>query len=135
MSQPEFEKYQRHYSDDRFWKKIKNWGRKLGLKAVYAALVLYYALDSPEISTRDKALIWGALGYLILPVDLIPDFLPVTGLTDDVAALILAVYKVANNITPQVRSRAEEKLHEWFGDYDRQEIHIENFNDSDIDEQ
>jgi len=135
MSNPDLKKYQGHYDEGRFWKKLKNWGRKLGLKAVYAALVLYYALESPEITSRDKALIWGALGYLILPLDLIPDLLPVSGLTDDVAALMLALYKVAKNITPEVRGKAEIKLREWFGDYDRREIHIENINDEDIDDQ
>ena len=132
----DIENYQGHYSEPKFWKKVESTAKKVGLKAIYAALVLYYALGDPKISAKDKTIIWGALGYFILPLDLLPDFIPVAGYTDDVAALLLAVYKVAKCITPQTKLRAEKKLHDWFGDYDRGEIIIDNFNDNqNIDEQ
>ena len=66
----------------------------------------------------DRAKILGALGYFILPIDLIPDFIPVAGYTDDLAALVWGVYCVIKSITPEVKAQAAEKLHEWFGDFD-----------------
>ncbi len=39
-------------------------------------------------------IIVGALSYLIFPVDLIPDFIPVVGLVDDASVIAAAVYKV-----------------------------------------
>ena len=65
----------------------------------------------------DRMKIIGALGYFILPVDLIPDYLPVLGFSDDLAALTWALYSVAKNITPEVKVQAQEQLGKWFKDY------------------
>ena len=110
----DLERYTVYYNAEKFWKKIKKHARKIGAKAVYYALVLYYALQSPTITKKDKLIIYGALGYLILPIDLLPDFLP-GGYTDDVAGLAIAIFKIARNITPEVRAKAQDKVNEWFG--------------------
>lgn len=49
------------------------------------ALQLWGYLTSDRSSAADKALIVGALLYLICPVDLVPDFIPMAGWLDDVA--------------------------------------------------
>lgn len=59
-------------------------------------------------------LILGALGYFILPVDAIPDFIPVAGYTDDLAALTAIYNIVKGSIGPEAALRADEKLKEWF---------------------
>ena len=110
----DLERYTAYYNAEKLWKKIKRHARKIGAKAVYYALVLYYALQSPTITKKDKLIIYGALGYLILPIDLLPDFLP-GGYTDDVAGLAIAIFKIARNITPEVRAKAQAKVNEWFG--------------------
>ena len=116
------EKYLPNYDAQRFWKKIRRTFRRLGVKAVYYALILYYAMQDPQISRKDKTLILGALGYFLLPLDLIPDFLPAFGFTDDIAALTYAVYKVINCVTPLVKDQAEAKVYEWFGDVDQSDL-------------
>ena len=110
----DLERYTAYYNAEKFWKKIKKFAKRIGAKAVYYALVLYYALQSPSISKKDKLIVYGALGYLILPIDIFPDFLP-GGFTDDIAGLALAIYKIARNITPEVRDKAKAKVGEWFG--------------------
>lgn len=112
----DIEKYQDYYSEPQFWDKAKSVARQAGIKVIYAALVLYYALQNPAISMKDKSMILGALGYFILPVDLIPDFLPALGFTDDLAALVIVYNKVSKAITPEVKSKAKVKLTSWFGD-------------------
>jgi uncharacterized membrane protein YkvA (DUF1232 family) len=47
-----------------------------------------------------KALLWLAIGYLLMPFDLIPDFLPVIGQLDDVVIIPLLVY-CALKLIPQ----------------------------------
>lgn len=118
----DIEKYRKHYDEDKLLTKMKKVGRKAGIKVIYLVLVLYYVLASDNVSSSDKGKIWGALGYFILPVDLIPDFIPVAGYSDDLAALLWAFYAIGKNITPEIKSAAEKKLREWFGDYDREEI-------------
>ena len=124
----DLERYTAYYNAEKFWKKIKRFAKRIGSKAVYYALVLYYALQSPTISKKDKLIVYGALGYLILPIDLLPDFLP-GGFTDDIAGLALAIYKSARNITPDVRDKAKSKVEEWFGEVKPETFDITDYQD------
>ena len=108
-------KYQKNYSENAFWKKLKKVASKAGAKVVYYALVLFYTLADPATPAKYKTAIAGALGYLILPLDVLPDWLPFAGLAEDWAALIAAVTYVASAITPAIKARAREKTEEWFG--------------------
>jgi uncharacterized membrane protein YkvA (DUF1232 family) len=115
LTPEELPKYQKHYSESEFWFKLGMLAKKAGVKVTYYALTLYYTLTDPATPTKYKAVIAGALGYMILPLDLVPDFLPFAGLADDWAALIAAVTYVASAITPAIKARAREKTEEWFG--------------------
>ena len=115
-------KYESEFSFDGLMNKIKESAKKAGLKAIYMALLLYYALESPTISTMDKAIIYGALGYFICPIDIVPDIIPFIGLTDDIAVLAWAFSRVKRNVTDMTREKAKTKLKIWFGNYDEKEI-------------
>lgn len=110
----ELPKYREHYSERAFTEKLKNFATKAGSKVVYFALLLYYTLSDPKTPKRYRAVIIGALGYFILPVDLLPDFIPFTGMADDWAALIAAVTYVTSAITPEIRLKAQARLEEIF---------------------
>jgi uncharacterized membrane protein YkvA (DUF1232 family) len=123
MKRPDnIEKYSYSYSEPRFFKKLKRAARWAGAKVIYAALLLYYVLRSPDVSSADKAKIYGTLGYFILPSDLIFDFIPLLGYSDDMAAIMWAIKIVASNITPDIKAQAKAKLAEWFDNYDRKQI-------------
>jgi len=115
-------KYESEFSFDGLMSKIKESAKKAGLKAIYMALLLYYALESPTITTMDKAIIYGALGYFICPIDIVPDIIPFIGLTDDIAVLAWAFSRVKRNVNDMTREKAKTKLKIWFGDYDEREI-------------
>ena len=118
----EIEKYQENYSESGLQRKIKSVARWAGAKVMYAVLLLYYVLQSPTISKGDKSKIYGALGYFILPTDLVVDFLPVVGYSDDLAALMIALHAVATNITPEIKAQAKAKLSKWFGQQSQKKI-------------
>ena len=118
----EIEKYQENYSESGLQRKIKSVARWAGAKVMYAVLLLYYVLQSPTISKTDKGKIYGALGYFILPTDLVVDFLPIVGYSDDLAALMIALHAVASNITPEVKAQAKAKLSKWFGEKSQKKI-------------
>ena len=102
------------FSNSKFWTKVKGMVSHAGKKLVYIALLLYYVMESSQVSYQQKALIISALGYLICPVDFVPDFIPVAGYSDDLTALV-AVYKlVKNNITPDMEVRAKAKVESMF---------------------
>jgi uncharacterized membrane protein YkvA (DUF1232 family) len=119
-----YDGYKKYYSNDGLWDKIAKVAKAAGVKVVYAALLLYYASMSPNISMADKAKIFGALGYFILPIDLIPDAIPVAGYTDDLAALVWALKTIWNNITPDIQEQAYERLTSWFGYVDKSELKL-----------
>ena len=110
----DLQQYQGNYSEKGFWEKLRKIASKAGAKVVYYALVLYYTLTDDNTPAKYKAIIAGALGYMILPMDLLPDFIPFAGLADDWAALIAAVAYVSSAITPDVKARARAKLTQWF---------------------
>ena len=114
--------YEKHFSFSGLMDKIKETAKKAGLKAIYMALLLYYALESPTITVMDKAIIYGALGYFISPIDIVPDILPLIGLTDDIAVLAWAFSRVKHNVTDMTREKAKTKLKIWFGNFDEKEI-------------
>lgn len=115
-------KYEKHYSEESLVDKIAAVAKKAGIKVIYAALLLYYVVKNPMTSKGDRAKILGALGYFILPIDIIPDAIPIAGFTDDLAALTWAIYCVAKNITPEIKAQAKAKLKEWFKDFDEKEL-------------
>lgn len=116
------ERYQSNYSESGLWKKVKSVAKKAGIKTIYMVLLLHYVLKSPDVPLEDKARIYGALGYFILPIDLIPDFIPAVGYSDDVAALAFALHAVWKNVTPEIKEQAQRKLREWFGSFDPNEL-------------
>jgi len=108
-------KYEANYSEGAFWNKVKKIASRAGVKTVYYALVLYYTLADPSTPAKYKAVITGALGYFILPFDLLPDLLPFSGMADDWAALVAAVAYVTSAITPAIEEKARAKVNSWFG--------------------
>ena len=63
---------------------------------------------------KDKAIIIGALGYLISPIDVVPDAIPIAGLADDLAVLLYALGKVWSQVDDNLKDKAKEKLSKWF---------------------
>jgi uncharacterized membrane protein YkvA (DUF1232 family) len=112
----EFEDSGKHFSDEKFWEKLKKFAKKAGSSVVYAVLLLYFTLQKPEVPVKAKTIIIGALGYFILPFDLIPDLAVGVGYTDDLGALGVALFQVAMYIDEDIKSKAKDKLKEWFGD-------------------
>ena len=103
-----------HYSDRRFWSKVKKYGEQAGKTTVYYSLLLFYTAKSPAVPKTSKMIIVGALSYLIFPIDLIPDFIPVVGLADDAAVVATAVYKVMSHIDADIKNKAKQKMFRLF---------------------
>ena len=50
-----------------------------------------------RVSGTDKLLVAGALAYIVMPFDFIPDFIPFLGEVDDVYLLVLALQRLIGN--------------------------------------
>jgi uncharacterized membrane protein YkvA (DUF1232 family) len=86
-----------------------------GRKTLLTALTLFYCLQDRDTPTWAKGVIIGALGYLVLPTDLVPDFLPGIGYGDDWGALVAALGTVAAYIKDEHKSRAIAQVQRLLG--------------------
>lgn len=109
------QKYSKDFSDESFWDKIKSVIKSAGLELIYKALQLYYALQNPACPMHIKAAIVTALGYFISPIDLIPDFVPFVGFTDDLAAVAAALALAAAYVDDNVNRQAKATIDSLFG--------------------
>jgi uncharacterized membrane protein YkvA (DUF1232 family) len=75
-------------------------------------LLLTRLLRDPKVSGADKGLLAAAVAYTLIPVDLIPDFLPIIGQLDDLFILALAIDRLITN------AGAELVLAHWDGPED-----------------
>jgi uncharacterized membrane protein YkvA (DUF1232 family) len=103
------------YSGPRLWRTLKKVACKAGEKTLLSALILFYCLKDSETPTWAKGVIVGALGYLILPTDLIPDILPGAGFGDDWGAIVAALGTVAAYIKDEHKASARAQLDRIFG--------------------
>lgn len=116
MELPDLQKYKDKFTQQDFFDKIQRVAKRAGAKLVYVALLLYYLMQSDKVSLKDKAIIIGALGYLISPLDAVPDAIPIAGLTDDLGILLYALGKVWSSVDDDMKKQAHEKLSKWFDD-------------------
>lgn len=85
-------------------------------------MLLFYAFKRKETPTWAKNIIIGVLGYLIAPIDLLPDLTPFIGYTDDLGVLGVGLVAIASYVNEAVKSQAKSKLRDWFGNYDAEEL-------------
>ncbi len=114
--------YSDKFSSKGFVEKISRIAKRAGSKLVYVALVLFYTLQSKEVSLKDKAIIVGALGYLISPLDVIPDAIPIVGLSEDLTVLMYVINKIWVDVPDDVKTKARTKLSEWFDEDELAEV-------------
>ena len=122
MELPDFMNYANKFSRKDFVEKIARIAKGAGAKLVYAALILYYTLQSDKVSATNKAMIIGALGYLISPLDVVPDAIPIAGLADDLGVLVFVLKKVWTDIDPEIQVKARKRLTKWFDEDEIAEI-------------
>ncbi|MFS0871063.1 MULTISPECIES: YkvA family protein [Paenibacillus] len=97
---------QEKYVKDNFLKKLKKHASKIPFAK--DALAMYYCAIDIKTPMKAKAIAIGALAYVVLPIDLIPDFILILGYTDDAAAFWVAFNSINTHITDEHRKQAED---------------------------
>lgn len=110
------QEYKDAYSEDSFWSKAKSQFKHVGEQGIKNALILFYASQSKNLSTKHKAILYGALGYLITLIDAVPDLTPLFGYTDDLTVLSAAVYALIDVIDEEIKNKAEATYNKLFSD-------------------
>ena len=91
-------KYGKYFSESRFLAFATRYGKKLAF--VQKAVVLFFCLRDQDTPKYVKAILAGALGYLVLPIDIIPD---------TIAGLGIA-FKIANRYIKTSHEEQAKKL-------------------------
>lgn len=96
--------------------KLRPWALKTGRVAARPLLQFYYVMDDNRTSILDRVLIYAAIIYTILPIDLIPSAVyKFLGILDDGVAMLYVYRKIKDKITPEINLKVEGTLQEWFG--------------------
>lgn len=96
--------------------KLRPWALKAGRVATRPLLQFYYVMDDDNTSTLDRVLIYAAIIYTILPMDLLPSVIyKFLGILDDGVAMLFVYKKIKDKITPKINAKVEDTLNEWFG--------------------
>ncbi|MFD0961716.1 YkvA family protein [Paenibacillus chungangensis] len=94
------------YVEEGFWGKVKRYASKVPFSR--EVMALYYCALDPATPRGAKVTAIGAIAYWILPLDLLPDFIPVAGFADDATAVIIAFKTLSSYITEEHRQKAEQ---------------------------
>ena len=96
--------------------KLRPWALKAGRAATKPLLQFYYVMDDDNTSSLDRILIYAAIFYTILPMDLLPSVIyKFLGVLDDGVAMLFVYKKIKDKITPEINRKVEETLNDWFG--------------------
>ena len=88
--------------------------RRAGRTIARPALECFEMLLDGGTPHQARLTVLAALTYLLVPMDLIPDFIPAAGFSDDMVALTALLGLCARHLTPAIRLRAQSKLDRWF---------------------
>ena len=107
-----YEEHAKHFNEPDLWKKLRSLPKDTITQIASSALLLRELLIDGKTPLWIRGSIIGVLGYLILPLDLIPDPIPGIGFVDDIAALALIVTLCLeeNLISEDIRSRAMKRM-------------------------
>ena len=93
---------------DGFWRKLQRFAAQLPFSE--DLLTAYYCAFDRDTPNHVRAVLLGAQAYFVLPVDVLPDVMPIIGFTDDAAVLAGAIRLIWTHIQPAHREAARAAL-------------------------
>lgn len=98
------------------WNGFKGFAQRVGRRVARTPLLLYYVLKSDSTSKKDKAIIYAALAYLVLPIDILPvSKFHILGIVDEYLSIEIIFDRMQKYITPSMYAQAEKQLDAWIG--------------------
>ncbi len=105
-----YSSYRKYYSEGKLRRKLFALPRQGRDELLEQLMILWTLLSAPETPRAIRLVLVGVLGYLILTVDLCPDFIPIAGWADDVAVIASALSYVHSFVTDSLKEQAKTKL-------------------------
>ena len=121
------ESYSKYFDEKKLFKKLKSVAGTLSANMLFYILVLFYLISDNDVPFKTRMIFVAALGYLILPTDMISDFIPGLGFTDDAALITFAVTQASNYVTPEIQEKALAALEKIAGPKSAQKVRKKGF--------
>lgn len=91
---------------------LRRWARQLKADG----LTLWFAARDPQTPWQARWLAMIVVAYALSPIDLIPDFIPVLGILDDLILLPALIWLVIRLLPPAVVQRSRERAEQWLAE-------------------
>ena len=91
------------------WQRLKNWARLLKRDIV----TLWFACRHPQTPLPAKIAAALIVAYAFSPIDLIPDFIPVLGLLDEIILLPVFIWLTLKLVPAPVIAECRVRAQEW----------------------
>jgi uncharacterized membrane protein YkvA (DUF1232 family) len=106
-----FEEFEKRKEDEKivkneFWNKLKKFTGMIPFTK--DAVSMYYCAIDSKTPLYAKAIAFGALAYFVSPMDAIPDFIPIAGLTDDAGVIAAALIAIGKNVSDEHKDQSEK---------------------------
>jgi uncharacterized membrane protein YkvA (DUF1232 family) len=111
-------KYQSKFKEAKFFKFLNKKFQSLSVQLVYKSLLMFYAFKRKETPYWAKNIILGTLGYILSPIDMLPDLTPLFGYTDDISVLAYGIVMISCYINKDVRDMALAGTKSIYGEFD-----------------
>ena len=98
-----------------FWAVVLKLSKRGGRKVMESGLTLFFCLKDADTPKWAKSVIVGALGYLIFPMDFLPDAILGLGFTDDWSVILGAMATVVTHIKDEHKKSAFDISERIFG--------------------
>jgi uncharacterized membrane protein YkvA (DUF1232 family) len=127
-------KYSKYFNERRLFKKLKSISGRLSIQLLYYILILFYLVSDKSVPYKTRIIFIAALGYLILPTDIVSDFIPGLGFTDDAAFIAYAISNASNYITPEIKEKAINLMVKFVGSENVEKINFKDIFSTNIKE-
>lgn len=125
-------RYSKYFNERKLFKKLKSISGRLSIQLLYYVFILFYLLSDKSVPYKTRIIFIAALGYLILPTDLISDIIPGLGFTDDAAFIAYAISNATTYITPEVKEKATDMLIKLVGRENAEKVNFKDLFSSDL---
>lgn len=95
---------------EEFWPKMKAVAAKIPFAE--DAVAAYYCTLDRDTPLRVRGTLLAALAYFVMPLDFLPDLMPLLGFTDDAAIMMAAFQMISAHIKPAHREAAKAALND-----------------------
>ena len=106
--------YSKYFSDKKFFSKLSKLPGKILSLMLIQTFLLYELLKEQQTPVFIKTAIIATLGYLICPIDAIPDFMP-GGYVDDIAMMTALLAAIDHLISDEIKRKAEARANRFTG--------------------